>query len=708
MKIYLLLLAICLCFNTIAQKKELSLNESVLQQYRALAPDKMHGFTWIPSTEKYSFLTDKFTIIQIKSAVDKTFSLKISITEVNSVLGAEFRSFYGYSWKNKNVILLHNGNVYYEFDVNSKKGNKIIELDEKAENVDYISDKDACAYTIQNNLFVRKNGEIIPITSNSDKNIVSGKYIARNEFGISKGTFWSPETNLLAFYQKDETDVHNYPLLDIESTPGELISIKYPMAGQKSEKPRVGIYDFRTKKTVFISPRGKIDDYLTNLAWTPDEKFIVLVELNRAQNHLWVNVYDAITGEFVRSLFDEKNEKWVEPENPVFFPSKSSNNFIWISQRDGFNNLYYYDWSDKLKLQLTKNKFVTKNIVSTINNGSEIVFIATGENPLDMNYYAVNLKGKQRLITKNSGTHTLQIGLDGKWFFDEYSSHSVPSKSLLLNTKGDVISELLVSTDKLSEYKIGTTEIGSIKADDGTKLYTRLIKPSNFDPTKKYPVMVYVYGGPHAQMIQNEWLDGSNLWMHWMAEKGYLVFTVDNRGSANRGFEFESGIHRQLGTIEMEDQLQGVKYLKSLPFVDTARLAVHGWSFGGFMTTSLMLRKPGTFKVGVAGGPVTDWKYYEIMYGERYMDLPEENIDGYKNASLMNYTKNLKGNLLLIHGTADDVVVMQHNYSLIKQFVEDGIQVDFFPYPMHPHNVMGKDRVHLIEKILTYILKNNN
>ena len=480
------------------------------------------------------------------------------------------------------------------------------------------------------------------------------------------------------------------------------------MAGQKSEKPRIGIYDFKTKKTVFIAPRGKSDDYLTNLAWTPDEKFVVIVEINRGQNHLWVNVYDAYTGEFVRSLFDEKNDKWVEPENPVFFPSKSSNDFVWISQRDGFNNLYYYDWSDKLKLQLTKNQFVTKSIVGTIDNGNEIVFQATGENPLDMNYFAVSLKGKQRLITKNSGTHSLQIGLDGKFFFDEYSSHSIPSKSLILNAKGDVYKELLVSKDKLEDYKIGVTEIGSIQAEDGTKLYTRLIKPSNFDPSKKYPVMVYVYGGPHAQMIQNEWLDGSNLWMHWMAEKGYLVFTVDNRGSANRGFVFESGIHRQLGTIEMEDQLQGVKYLKSLPFVDTARLAVHGWSFGGFMTTSLMLRKPGTFKVGVAGGPVTDWKYYEIMYGERYMDLPEENVEGYKKASLMNYTKNLKGNLLLIHGTADDVVVMQHNYSLIKQFVEDGVQVDFFPYPMHPHNVMGKDRVHLIEKILTYILKNNN
>jgi dipeptidyl-peptidase-4 len=263
------------------------------------------------------------------------------------------------------------------------------------------------------------------------------------------------------------------------------------------------------------------------------------------------------------------------------------------------------------------------------------------------------------------------------------------------------------SKEKLSEYKVGTAEIRHLTAKDGAKLYTRLIKPSDFDPAKKYPVLVYVYGGPHAQMITNSWLAGANLWMYWMAEQGYLVYTVDNRGSAERGFAFESQIHRQLGTVEMEDQLTGVEYLKSLPYVDANRLAVHGWSFGGFMTTSLMLRNAGVFNVGVAGGPVTDWKYYEIMYGERYMDRPEQNTKGYEQASCLTHAGNLKGDLLLIHGTVDDVVVLQHNYALVKKFVDLGIQMDFFPYPMHKHNVTGKDRVHLIEKILTYVIDHN-
>ena len=266
---------------------------------------------------------------------------------------------------------------------------------------------------------------------------------------------------------------------------------------------------------------------------------------------------------------------------------------------------------------------------------------------------------------------------------------------------------LLNAKDKLDAYQIAQTEIGSIDASDGTKLYYRLIKPSNFDASKKYPVLNYVYGGPHAQLVTNSWLNGASLWMHWMAEQGYIIFTLDNMGSGNRGFAFESQIHRQLGTVEIEDQMTWVNFLNSLPFIDNKRMSVHGWSFGGFMTASLMLRKPGVYTTGVAGGPVTYWKYYEIMYGERYMDQPDENEKGYSEASLLNKTENLEGKLLLIHGSSDDVVVMQHNLKLVQRFIESEKQIDFFTYPMHKHNVYGKDRVHLMKKVLNYILENN-
>jgi dipeptidyl-peptidase-4 len=555
--------------------------------------------------------------------------------------------------------------------------------------------------------FLNKNKETVTITNETNENIVSGQFFARNEFGINNGIFWSPKSNFLAFYQKDQTEVADYPLLDITQTPGKLENIKYPMIGQKSEKPRVGIYNLTTKKTIFITPKGNSDDYLTNLSWSSDEKYVLIAELNRGQNDMHLNVYDAQTGTFIRTILEEKNPRWVEPEHAAFFPSNKSNNFVWISEKDGFNNLYYYTIEGKLIKQLTKNKFITRDILARNPAGTEIYFTATGENPTNMLAYKVDLKGKQTLITKDQGIHTVAISTDGNWFFDEYSNHTTPSKSLLYDNKLKAVT-LLESTNKYADYQMGTSEIKTIKSADGTTdLYTRLIKPSNFDPSKKYPVLVYVYGGPHAQLITNSYLDGANLWMYWMAEQGYLVFTIDNRGSDNRGLAFESVIHGRLGVNEIDDQMKGVDYLKSLPYVDGNRLAVHGWSFGGFMTTSIMLRKPDVFKVGIAGGPVTDWNYYEIMYGERYMDTPAENQKGFDESNTLNYVKDLKGKLLLIHGTSDDVVVMQHNFSLIKKFVEAGKQVDFFPYPMHKHNVQGKDRVHLMTKVLNYVMENN-
>lgn len=709
MKNYFLLPLILFIFLPVfGQKKSLTLSESVLQQYRNFRPDALNGFSWIPNSDNYVYTTDAWqTMVRAnskKNAPENWFSIK----DVNAALGSELYNFFGYSWKNDKEMYLNNGQQFYVYNTSTKTGKRFADLSDDAENAVLEPINGHVAYTRSNNLYIQgAAGEKIIVTSNENKGIVSGQSIARNEFGISGGIFWSPKGNLLAFYQKDESGVYEYPLEDITETPAKLNLIRYPMAGQTSEKPRVGIFHLGTNKTVYIQPRGAADDYLTNLAWTPDEQFVIIAEVNRDQNHMWLNLYDAKSGAFVRTLFEEKNDKWVEPEHPVFFPSAASNNFIWISERDGFNNLYYYDINGQLIKQLTSNKFVVKDILKSLKGGKEVVFSATGTSPLNTLYYLVDLTGNQRCLTLEEGTHTVYFNDAGTHFLDEYSSHTVPSKSVLKTITGKQVKVLLTSPDKLADYALGTADIGQIKAADGSVLYTRLIKPSNFDPNKKYPVLVYVYGGPHAQLITNSWLDGANLWMYWMAEQGYLVFTLDNRGSGERGFAFESVIHRQLGNAEMDDQLKGVEYLKSLPYVDANRLAVHGWSFGGFMTTSLMLRQAGTFNVGVAGGPVTDWKYYEVMYGERYMDRPEQNAKGYEEASLMTHAGKLKGDLLLIHGTVDDVVVMQHNLALVKKFVDLGIQMDFFPYPMHKHNVTGKDRVHLMEKVLNYVIEHN-
>ena len=709
MKHLTLLVSVFFVFGAaFAQKKSLTLSESVLQQYRNFRPDGLDGVSWIPGTDVYVYISDNglsLTKVSVKKNTEEVF---LKVQDVNTVLSAELGSFYGYSWKNAEEMYVTDGSKYYVYNTTTKKGKLVNTVPEKGANAVFNEASGHLAFTVENALHLNTaSGEKRIVASSEDKNIVSGQSIARQEFGITNGIFFSPKGNLVAFYQKDETNVKTYPLEDITKTPAELIEIKYPMAGQGSEKPKVGIYNISTAKTAWILPESGSDSYLTNVSWTPDEKYVLVAEVNRDQNEMWLNLYDAVSGSKIKTLIHESDSKWVEPEHPAFFPSTTSNNFVWISESDGFNNLYYYDLQGNLIKKLTSNKFVTKEILTSIKDGKEIIFAATGTSPLNTLYYSVDLKGVQRCLTLEEGTHSISINSTATHFVDQYSSHSVIGKTELKTMNGKIVRNLKTSKNKLADYAIGTADIGQITAKDGSVLYTRLIKPSNFDPNKKYPVMVYVYGGPHAQMITNSWLDGANLWMYWMAEQGYLVFTLDNRGSGERGKAFEQQIHRQLGTVEMEDQMSGVDYLKSLPYVDGNRLAVHGWSFGGFMTTSLMLRQAGTFNVGVAGGPVTDWKYYEVMYGERYMDRPEENAKGYEASSLFTYANQLKGKLLLIHGTVDPTVVPQHNYALVKKFVDLGIQMDFFPYPMHEHNVRGKDRVHLIQKVLQYIIDNN-
>ena len=709
MKRLFLQLFIFISFASIAQLKELTLKDAVMLQGRSLAPDRITNFQWIPNTSTYSFVSKNWQTL-FKSDVKSKEEVELAnIADVNKSCGIEFTGFVGLEWINEHEFFLNNGSIYIRFDLTSKTGKIVQKLDEKAENSLFHSASNQIAYTLENNIYLQTaEGKQVQVTGNSDKNIVSGQTIARNEFGISQGLFWSPNGQILAFYQKDESNVHDYPLLDINATPGELVSIKYPMAGQGSERPKVGLYNLNLGTTIFISPRGEADSYLTNFCFTPDNKYVMIAEVNRGQNHYWLNIYDATNGTFVKTILEEQNEKWVEPEHEAFFPNSNSNNFIWISEKSGFNNLYYYDFVSGLNSTLTNHNFVVKEIIGASKDGKTVYYKATGDNAMNTLIYAFDLKKlKSTLLTSEEGTHHAIFSADGLHFYDAFSSGTIAHLAQINSINGKQAKLLLNNKDKLSEYKIGTTEIGTLTGKDGSNLYYRMIKPSNFDASKKYPVLVYVYGGPHAQMVTNSWLNGANLWMHWMAEQGYIIFTLDNRGSGERGFAFESQIHRQLGNVEMEDQLTGGDFLKSQKYVDANRLAVHGWSFGGFMTTSLMLRQAGVFNVGVAGGPVTDWKWYEVMYGERYMDQPFENPKGYEQASLLNYTANLKGNLLLIHGTIDDVVVMQHNYALVKKFVDSGVQMDFFPYPMHKHNVSGKDRVHLMEKVLNYVIENN-
>lgn len=691
----------------IAQTQNLSLEEAVIGQWRTYYPAQLYNLTWRGETDAVTFhASDYSTIMELKVG-DKEPKALFTAEELSTAAETKLSYLPRIRWENENEFHFNTGGELYRIAWDGKAWklkSKIIQPE--AENIDHHMASDQIAFTKDNNLhWQNKAGKTAAITTFEDPNIVSGQAIARYEFGIGKGTFWSPDGSYLAFYQKDETDVADYPLLDITETPGKLKTVKYPMAGQKSEYAKVGIFDTKTEKTIYLQVEGPKDQYLTNLGWGPDNKFVYVAVVNRGQNHAWLNQYEAATGKFVKTLLEETHDKYVEPEHPVWFIPGKKDEFLWWSERDGFMHLHHYKTDGTYLGQITKGNWVTKKILGLDKKGDCILVEGTDESGLNTSLYMADLKGKKptKRLVATEGIHRFNLSGSKKYVVDQYSDINTPNKVRILNLKGKEQKVLLEAPNPYKENQIATPELVTLKAKDGTPLQARLIKPVDFDPAKKYPVIVYVYGGPHAQMVTNSWLANASLWMYHAANKGYLVFTLDNRGSANRGFEFENIIHRQLSKNEMEDQMVGVEYLKSLPYANTDKMAVHGWSYGGFMTTSMMLKYPDVFKVGVAGGPVTDWKYYEVMYGERYMDQPDENPEGYKETRLANYVDQLKGDLLLIHGTVDDVVVMQHNLSLVKAFIDAGVLVDFFPYPMHPHNVRGKDRVHLMNKVLTYI-----
>ena len=563
------------------------------------------------------------------------------------------------------------------------------------------------AYTVDNNLYLQQNSSRrkVAVTDEKDKNIICGKAVHRDEFGIDRGIFFSPSGNYLAYYRMDQTMVKDYPVINWGTTPASVNIIKYPMAGGTSHEVTLCVYNIATgTTTTMLTGTQNKDQYLTAVTWSPNEAFIYIALLNRNQNHLWLNKYNATTGELTKTLFEETNSKYVHPAHPLTFIPGRNNDFVWHSERSGYNHLYLYTADGKLIRQLTSGNWVVNDIAGINTDKRELIITTAKESPLEKHIYTVNIdNGTLRRIDKDPGMHTPLCSSDGKYILDVYTAAAIPKNTYVYATDGSIHRQILKAENTLSDYNRPEIKNITLTANDGiTPLYGKLILPVNFDRTKKYPTIVYLYNGPNVQLLHNSFPESGNLWYEYMAQRGYVVFTMDGRGSWNRGRKFEQATFRRLGDVEIEDQLTGVNYLKSLPYVDAKRMGVHGWSYGGFMTTSLMLKNPDVFKCAVAGGPVMDWKLYEIMYTERYMDTPDDNPKGYANANLLDKVKNLKGKLLLIHGTDDDVVVWQHSLNFVKKCVDEGVQIDYFAYPGHAHNVRGKDRVHLMQKITDY------
>ena len=700
----LLLSVLAMPYLVPAQTKMLTVEEGTSMN-RKLFPQSLPQIQWRGESETFAWVSKGF-LISGSPEINRNDTI-LDLSGLNKSLRASgqdtLSSFPGITFDSENTFTFWNKTRLNKFNIREKTVSMLNSANEKAENTDPAPGMKHLAFTIGDNLFVSVNGKEMRVNSEEREGLVFGKTVHRNEFGINKGTFWSPDGALLAFYRMDESMVTQYPLVDISTRIAEPKPVRYPMAGMKSHEVTVGVFDPLTGKTVFLKTGEPADQYLTNITWSPDSKSIYIAILNRDQNHMMLNRYDAATGNYEKTLFEERDMEYVEPLNgPVFVPGKNDL-FTWQSQRDAYNHLYLYNTEGTLVRQLTNGPWVVKDITGFSPDGSLIWFTANKSNPLETRFYSCVLKnGEVRELTSDEGTHRVLPSRSGKYFIDIVNSYRVASQVQILDPKGKTTRVILENINPLADYKLGETSVFTLKGEDQSDLYCRVIKPVDFDPDKKYPVFIYVYGGPHSQMITNSWLAGAGLFLNYVASRGYVVFTLDNRGTSGRGSEFEQAIFRDLGTKEVADQMKGVEWLKAQNWIDSTRIGVNGWSYGGFLTLTMVARNPGVFKVAVAGGPVVDWKYYEVMYGERYMDTPETNPEGYAKASLLKDVKNLKSKILIIHGQIDETVVPQNSLSLLKKCVDEGIQVDFFLYPGHEHNVRGKDRVHLNTKIMNY------
>lgn len=691
-----------------AQSGLLTIQDAVLKGRTSLAPKRLQNLSFVAKSGNLSYI-EKNELIVLNGKDGKRL-VSLSTVALNKGLAAAgldtVQAYEGLRWKNENefYFMTRQGEKVYDIRKNSVSASERKQRDRTLESLEEFREGEIFAYVKENNVMVSVNGEISQITQDGSYEIVNGKSVHRDEFGIHKGLYWSPGGNYLAYYRMDQSDVTDYPIVDWTSYPAQNKNIKYPMAGNTSHYVTLLVYDIKKKTSVQIRTEGPRDQYLTNVSWSPDEKKIYMAIINREQNHYRLNEYDVQTGNYTRTLFEEKDEKYTEPSHPMVFVKNNPGQFIWQSRKDGFNHLYLYNINGSLIRQLTRGSWEVKSENGFDEKGENLFFHANEQSPVNQDFYSVNLKsGKMTRLTRDNGFHMVMPNSRGDGFIDNFTSCYTPREYRLIQANGKSTS-IYKAENPLKDYRTGQWSLFSIRNNEGTDLYCRLFKPVDFDSSKKYPVLVYLYNGPHSQMVTNTWMAGGEVWYQYMAQKGYIVFTLDGRGTSHRGKAFEQAIFRQLGTVEMEDQLKGVEYLKSLPYVDGNRMGVHGWSYGGFMTTSLMTRHAGVFKAGVAGGPVIDWKYYEIMYGERYMDTPQENKEGYEQNNLLNHVDKLKGKLLMIHGAQDDVVVWQHSILYQKKAVDKGIQMDYYVYPGHMHNVLGKDRAHLMEKICDYFI----
>ncbi|HEY1424766.1 MAG TPA: S9 family peptidase [Candidatus Acidoferrum sp.] len=597
------------------------------------------------------------------------------------------------------------------FDIKTAETPTLLQSQEAIADVKFSPDGKFVSFVRNHNLFVVSvaDGKERALTTGGTEEVRKGEadWVYPEELDLKTAYWWSPDSSKVAFLEMDESQVSKYPLVDFASFDGDAEEERYPAAGGKN--PIVHVYTVSVSggEPKLMDTGAETNQYLPRVDWLRDSRRVAIQRLNRPQTQLELLLADAETGKS-SVLLTEKDAYWINIADDLRF-LKDGKRFIWSSERSGYRHLYLYGLDGKEVAQLTDGKWEVTGVEAVDEAKGLIYFRATEKTPIERHLYRVGLDGKGfARITKQDGVHNVLLSPDAGAFVDTYSNAMRPPQQFVSKADGTLLAMLNENkVAELADYHLSPVEFVTVKTHDGMDLNAWVIKPANFDPAKKYPVLVYTYGGPHAQVVMKQWGGATFLWHQLMAQKGFVIFALDNRGSAGRGHLFEEPIHFRFGAQEMSDQRDGAAWLKGQPWVDSSRIGIWGWSYGGHMTLHAMFEDPEDFKAGFAGGPVTDWHYYDTIYTERYIGLLPENEESYQSSSPMEKAGHLKGKLLIAHGTGDDNVHFANTLSLVDKLIELGKSVEVMPFPGRGHGVSDPPaRVYLMNRVTQFFVEN--
>ncbi len=608
------------------------------------------------------------------------------------------------------LLFVSQGQLYW-YDLKTQSAKKLTSGERSAEDPKISPDGRRVSFVRGYELFTVEvaTGKERRLTTGGSEELMNGKldWVYPEELGITTAYWWSPDSTQIAFLQMDQKGVTKYPLVNFLSYTGESETVRYPKAGGKNPVVRVGVSAVKGGKPRWMDTGKETDIYIARVNWLPDSKRLAIQRLNRGQNRLDLLFAEAGSGKS-RVVVTEEDKSWINVEDELHF-FKDGRRFLWGSERDGYRHLYLYGIDGKLIRQVTQGAWVVADVNLVDEKAQAVYFTATEKSPIERHLYRVGLDGEGlKRLTEAAGTHSALMSGDGAFFVDTHSTVMKPPKQDLRRTDGSLVRPINENNvGELADYKLSPVDFFTVRGADGTELYAMMIKPPGFEAAKRYPVLVHTYGGPHGQIVRNGWGGNNGLWHQLMAQKGYVIFGLDNRGMAARGHAFESHIHKRMGEVELADTLAGVEWLKSQSYVDAARMGIWGWSYGGYMTTYAMLSAPDVFRAGFAGAPVTDWRQYDTIYTERYMSRPQENEEGYKNSAPATHAAKLKGKLLIAHGTGDDNVHYANTVQLQEEFIKAGKYPEIAVYPGRGHGISDmRARVHLFNRVTQFFLDN--